>query len=181
MSMLGFGEASGSTDASGATASGSVSAPGYGGQGSFYANAQGVSNSFTLTPWTGMKLTATFEGTASTGPGGSYTEYASAQGSLGTYIYSDDGYEQHYAYREAYASCGTWDGMGCSGESNSFSGTISVTYANLSDTAVEGFMYAQAYASGQSTVPVPEPETYLMLLAGLAGVGAVVRRRRRTD
>jgi len=27
-------------------------------------------------------------------------------------------------------------------------------------------------------VPVPEPQTYLMLLAGLAGIGAVVRRRR---
>ncbi len=89
MSMLGFGEASASTDATSANAAGSVSGPGYGGYGQFYAGAYGVSSNFTLTAWTDMKLTATFEGTASTGPAGDFTEYAMARGSLGTSIYVD--------------------------------------------------------------------------------------------
>lgn len=177
--MLTFGEASASTDTSSANASGSVSGPGYGGSGSFNAYAYGVDSGFTLTPWTGMKLTVTFEGTASTGPSLSgYTESANANGQVSVSINDDNGYEYHSANRQAYASCGTWGGMACSGESNSFSGTFSVSYANFSDNAVEGYMYASASAYGQSSVPVPEPQTYLMLLAGLAGVGAVVRRRR---
>jgi hypothetical protein len=177
MAMLAFGQANASTDASSANASGSVSGPGYGGQGYFGAYAYGVDNGFTLTPWTGIKLTSTFEGTASTGPS-SGGDYAYATGFLQTSIAGDNGWEDHTAYRQAYAGCGTWDGMACSGESSSFSGTFSLGYANFSDDAVEGYMYAEAYVYGSSTVPVPEPETYLMLLAGLAGVGAVVRRRR---
>jgi hypothetical protein len=174
---LSFGQAVATTDASSATAIGSVSGPGYGGQGSFGASAYGMDNGFTLTPWTGMKLTATFDGTASTSAS-SGSDYASVYGQLSTYIYSDNGYEYHQANRQAYANCGIWDGATCSGESNSFSGTFSMSFANFSDDAVEGYMYAGAYAYGASTVPVPEPGTYLMLLAGLAGVGAVVRRRR---
>jgi hypothetical protein len=178
--LLAFGNASAATDASSATASGSVSGPGYGGEGYFSANAYGVDNGFTLTPWTGVKLTATSEGTASTGPssGSSGNDYASAYGQLQTTIYGDNGYEYHSSSRQAYASCGTWDGIACSGESNSFSGTFSVSYANFSDDAVAGYISAYASAYGRSTVPVPEPQTYLMLLAGLAGVSAVVRRRR---
>jgi len=175
--MLSFGEAFASTDASSATALGSVSGPGYGGQGWFSASAYGFTNGFTLTPWTGLKLTATFEGTAATGAN-TWSDYAQATGWLSTYVYNDNGYETHYAYRLAYASCGTWDGMACSGENASYSGTFSLSFANFSDDAVEGYMDAGVYTYGSSTVPVPEPQTYLMLLAGLAGVGAVVRRRR---
>lgn len=177
MSMLAFGHAHAETDAGSATAMGHVSGPAYGGYGTFYAYAYGVANNFTLTPWTGMKLTLAFDGSASTGPGDQY-EYAYAYGELQTSIDAENGYENHYTQRQAYAGCGTWDGSACSGESNSFSGTFSLSFANFSDDEVSGYMYANAYASGQSTVPVPEPRTYLMLLAGLAGVGAVVRRRR---
>jgi hypothetical protein len=176
MVMLAFGHAHAETDASSAMAMGHVSGPVYGGYGASYGYAYGVASSFTLTPWTGMKLTLTFDGTASTGPG-TGSEFADAMAYLQTTIYTPDGYELHYSNREAYAGCG-WDGSACSGESDSFSGTFSLSYANFSDLAAEGNMSAYAYAYGQSTMPVPEPQTYLMLLAGLAGIGFVVGRRR---
>lgn len=176
--MLAFGQASAATDATGATASGSVFAPGYGGSGWFSASAYGVDNSFTLSPWTGIKLTATFEGSATTGSHLGSNDYASAYGQLYMNVLAENGYEQHYSTRQAYASCGTWDGMTCSGQSSSFSGTFSLSFANFSDASAEGNLSVGAYSYGQSTVPVPEPQTYLMLLAGLAGIGAVVRRRR---
>jgi hypothetical protein len=175
--MLAFGHAHAETDASGATAMGHVSGPVSGGIGSFSAIADGVSSEFTLAPWSGMKLTLTFNGTASTGPG-TGSDDAGAYGQLSIYVQSDSGWENHNGYREVFASCGAWDGTLCSGESNSFSGTFSLSFANFSDDAVSGLMYAEASAYGQSAVPVPEPQTYLMLLAGLAGVGTVVRRRR---
>lgn len=178
MAMLGFGQAQASTDSTGATAMGSVSGPSYGGQGSFSADGYGVNSGFMLTPWTGMKLTLSFDGTATTSVG-EYLESAGAYGQLQIGVSVENGNETHYAYRNAYASC-LWDGSICGPESNSFSGTFSLSFANLSDQAADGWMYADAYAYGQSTVPVPEPQTYLMLLAGLAGIGAVVRRRRKS-
>lgn len=55
----------------------------------------------------------------------------------------------------------------------------------LSFTAVEGFCangscYSQSdfALAGVTTAPVPEPETYALMLAGLAGVGFMARRRR---
>ena len=178
MAMLGFGQAQASTDSNGATAMGSVSAPGYGGNGRFYAQGYGVQSGYTLTPWTGMKLTLSFDGTATTTVG-NYQEYANAAGYLQIAAYADNGYEYHDAQRSAYASC-FWDDSTCVPESNSFSGTFSLSFANFSDQAVDGWMYANAYAYGGSTAPIPEAQTYLMLLAGLAGIGAVVRRRRES-
>ncbi len=178
MAMLSFGQSQASTDSTGATAMGSVSGPGYGGYGYFNAGGYGVSSGVTLTPWTGMKLTLSFDGTATTTIGNGQ-EYAGAQGWLELVAYVENGYEEHYASRQAYASC-IWDDSTCAPESNSFSGTFSLSFANLSDQAVDGQMYAVASVYGGSTAPVPEPRTYLMLLAGLAGIGAVVRRRRKS-
>jgi hypothetical protein len=177
-SALAFGYAEATTGNGAATAMGHVSGPAYGGSGSFYSQAVGTQYGFTLTPWTGLRLTLTFDGTASTGPAlSSNNLYANASGVLQVGV-SDggNGYEYHYGQRSAYAGC-NWDGSACAGESNSFSGTVSLTYANLSGDSVAGWLYGYAYAQGTSAVPVPEPQTYLILLAGLAGVGAVVRRR----
>jgi choice-of-anchor A domain-containing protein len=58
------------------------------------------------------------------------------------------------------------------------------TFSNL-NTNVEGGVYAYNIVSTGEihqvlmSAPVPEPETYAMMLAGLAVMGAVVRRRRK--
>lgn len=176
MAGLPFGSASASTGPGGGSAAGSVSGPSYGGYGYFYAWGSPVYGGFSVTPWTGIIVTATFDGMAKTTVG--LDEYAWAQGYLSIEIPADSGYDYYTSYRYAYAGCG-WDGTSCVGESASFSGSMKLTYANLSDDAVDGTMYARAYADGYSSAPIPEPQTYLMLLAGLAGVGAVVGRRRR--
>ena len=176
---LPFGSASASTGPGGGSAAGSVSGPSYGGLGFFTAQGTPVYGAFTVTPWTGVVVTATFDGMAQTTVG--LDEYAQAYGYLSIEIPADSGYDYYTSYRYAYASCGAWDGGGncIAGESNSFSGSMKLTYANLSDAAVDGTMSAYAQAYGSSGAPIPEPRTYLMLLAGLAGVGAVVGRRRR--
>jgi len=139
MAMLAFGHAYAETDASSATAMGHASGTASGGTGSFSAIADGVSSEFTLTPWTAMKLTLTYNGTSSTGPG-TGSDDAGADGQPSTYINSENGSENQSAYREVFANCGAWDGTSCSGESKSFSGTFSLGFANFSDDAVSGLM-----------------------------------------
>lgn len=167
-----FGWGSGITEASGASGNAEVSgSPSAGsdynasGQGQFWA-------SFEVTPWTGVILTTTVSGQASTSIGndGVYSEWASATSQLSLSVDSADGWESHYAYRNVY--------VGYSPDSQSFGGTLKLTYANLSGDTLSGSYYASAYASTGSTMPVPEPGSYAMLLAGLLGIGLVVGKRR---
>jgi hypothetical protein len=62
--------------------------------------------------------------------------------------------------------------------SSSFNGTVTMTFANLSGTAITNAyfsMYAAASASS-SIAAVPEPGPVALLLAGLVGVALVTRR-----
>lgn len=145
-----------------------------------YAQGTGLFGAqFEVTPWTGVVITTAFVGTATTTLGvvGNAAEYAQANGSFSLDIFTDNGWEYHTANRSAWANY-QWDGNGYTGMTQSFQGNVRLSYANLSDTTVSGFFSARAEAYAQSMVPVPEPGTYALLLAGLAGVGAVVRRRR---
>ena len=49
---------------------------------------------------------------------------------------------------------------------------------NQSASSKNSLLYAMAVHSGDVMAPVPEPETYAMLLAGLGVIGAVARRRK---
>lgn len=63
---------------------------------------------------------------------------------------------------------------------NSEAKTLQAIYSNDTDTAVTKMLVVGAFVQGESVpvTPVPEPETYAMLLAGLGLLGAVVRRRK---
>ena len=57
---------------------------------------------------------------------------------------------------------------------------LSTFYENNTDSAVTKMLVIGAFVQGESfpVTPVPEPETYAMLLAGLGVLGAVARRRK---
>lgn len=58
------------------------------------------------------------------------------------------------------------------------SGTLTVTYANRTNEPISMYWMSEVSYSARGVAPVPEPETYALMLAGLAGVAWAVRRRR---
>lgn len=175
-----FGSASSyTTDAWGASAE--ASAIGSPMAGTYrYNSAEGTFRSdVQIGPWTGVVITAPVTAVAETtiGYDGSFGEYASASGRLSISISGADGSESHYADKTASASW-FWDGSQYSGQSSSVSGTVRLTFANLSDESLNGWFQSAASVYSQTALPVPEAQSVVMMLAGLIGVGAVVRRRR---
>ncbi len=77
------------------------------------------------------------------------------------------------------ALAGTWEGLSTNWNSGSnTSVTLSLINRNTA-RAGNDFAIDDIYFGTQSTVnPVPEPETYALMLAGLAAVGLVGRRKR---
>lgn len=150
-----------------------------------YSGTQGAgyfSGYFEITPWTGLILTTDYSAHADTSVGWSaddQSEYAGSYAQLGLRIFQSGGTEQHSASRNAFASY-IWDGSQYVGQSYAASGQLRLTYANFSSDAQSGSYVAETYAYAQSTIAaaIPEPGTYGLLLAGLAGIGAVLRRRR---
>lgn len=75
-----------------------------------------------------------------------------------------------------------WDGSAWVNAAGADAGAIGVSFANLTGADMQGNFYiavnSWTYAYG-NTVPVPEPGTWALLLAGLGVVGRMASRRRR--
>lgn len=65
------------------------------------------------------------------------------------------------------------------GEDLQYTGTLSFTYQNTTDLSQQALFSWQSGVLGFSySSPVPEPETSVLLLAGLGAIGFVARRRK---
>jgi hypothetical protein len=64
---------------------------------------------------------------------------------------------------------------------NYYNGQTLVSFEDLLDGGDLNFDDFVMLISNVSNSPIPEPETYAMLLAGLGMIGAIARRRKATD
>jgi hypothetical protein len=165
------------------SASGSLATftgPDFGESASFQALAAGpdFSGSFTLTNNTVLVLkgTASASGHA-TAPNGGYFGngfQASASMSVSGPAPGGGGFQTSSDVVDVfgYAFFGSGD------VSQSQSRTLAVSFTNLSGGSLTGSLQTSVSASGYGYAnAVPEPHTYAMLIAGLAAMGFVVRRR----
>lgn len=89
----------------------------------------------------------------------------SARAGLSGYVYFDDKSDSFFGTQQALSS-------------GSQSGDLQTSFINHGSAAY-GYLQATAGVDiGDHTAPVPEPETYLMLLAGLGVVTCAARRRK---
>jgi hypothetical protein len=149
----------------GIVAAGHANAPASGGYQSFQSGVQTNWN-FVLSPYTMVLFIA--QGAINATPyslsGG---DGDSTGASLGMQVIDNNGY------------ISTVSRLSSAGGAN-FSERLYVSFANLSGSTVQGQFGAGTSAGGWSNVtPVPEPETWAMMLAGLGLVAGMARRKRK--
>jgi hypothetical protein len=145
-------------------------------------------NQFTLSPNTMVTFSTTASMHAQTSMGynldADQDEYANAHVLLGVTGYTADG-QQHADGQEGdlSATFNVRDDGSTEGVSQSWSGMLSASFSNTTGSNATGIVEAFVSTVGWSAAwdgvtPVPEPETYAMLLGGLALLGGVARRRK---
>jgi hypothetical protein len=159
---------------------------GSGGYRNFVSNGLSGENFFLLSPMTKITFSITADLKSFTSMGynldADLGEFAIARAHLSI------GGSVNGTYQSDEQEQGLWtyfyvnDDNTVSGLSESWSGTLTVSFYNDSDTATEVRLQSFAATEGQSAIwdgvtPVPEPSTYAMLLGGLALVGFARRRK----
>lgn len=128
---------------------------------------------FTLSKNATLVLSADGNASATTTLGYTATgaEYASSIGQVGLYSGSNDARLGSYGYVQA----NNWSDI--AGQVNQ-TGNMFAAFYNSSGAAIDLHGSVTAFAEADSPLaPVPEPETYAMLLAGLGVLGLLQRRR----
>ena len=157
---------------------------GYGKYFSQAYNGNGVS-SFILSPMTQVTFSVVANVKASTSMGynldADMAEYGYARvllnaGGTVNGQWQNDG-QEYAALAEYFVN----DDNTVSGVSDSWSGMLTSSFINYGSTVADAWLQGVALSEGQSAVwdgvsPVPEPETYGMMLAGLALIAAARRK-----
>lgn len=109
----------------------------------------------------------------------SATVSSSAVSGLSASGYAQIGFSQSMngAYIGSYGYLQAYTGSGSSELNPSVSATLNGSYANFGGDMVS--LYSSAYASSGVAAPVPEPETYALMMLGLGLVGWTAKRRQR--
>lgn len=144
-------------------------------------------NTFTLSANTAVTFTVTADMRAGTTMGynleADMAEYASTHALLNVGGMVNGNFISDAQERYIDAGFDVLDDNTTVGVSNSWSGLLSASFANIGATEASGFLQTFVIVEGYSSVwdgvtPVPEPGTYAMLLGGLALLGVVGRRRK---
>ncbi|HMM55810.1 MAG TPA: PEPxxWA-CTERM sorting domain-containing protein [Candidatus Desulfobacillus sp.] len=142
--------------------------------GKYFANMT-TDAGFTLSPYTEVVFRAGVSLSASV-TYGTYNDVWEEANAWGTFfVWPDD--EVNIGSRMVRAVPSYWDQDPI--DNVSFNGILTVSLANNSADELDGYFGSYAHAWGNSTAPVPEPETWALLLAGLGIMGGVARRRRK--
>jgi hypothetical protein len=132
-----------------------------------FANSVPMGADFTLSAHTLLVFTASTSGVGVTNTQAGENGYVYATVSL----YSPN-YTGQSSYGQSYAQLNA-DGS----RDSSLAPLVAASFVNLSSASIAGNAYVQVYAQVYGVTVVPEPETYVMFLAGLASVAFLVQRR----